>query len=324
MKSALVQSIMTIAFLVLSPVSAMASSSDFQKAYHEGAGARVEFRVVDDAGLSVPGDKVNAFFDMVDRSKGRRIVGMTDTNGVFIAEARTMGVVEIEVSCAGYYCSKDELCLISMGNEHEVRNGRWQPWGMRKNILIRPIRRPTAVQVREGGWRTTRAINEWVGFDVRRYDYVSPWGKGTDADFEVYFDWDGKWRSREYAGMDVKIRFPEKFTGGYYRSLIMNSEFQGVYEADVNEAFLQSFSYGSRVVRDKRGLVVKRVGERFDETKTLVVRSRSQLTANGELKSACYSQISHLKFACGQDGVGICFQVIYNPVQNDTNLEPQK
>ena len=104
----------------------------------------------------------------------------------------------------------------------------------------------------------------------------------------------------------------------------MNSEFQGVYEADVNEAFLQSFSYGSRVVRDKRGLVVKRVGERFDETKTLVVRSRSQLTANGELKSACYSQISHLKFACGQDGVGICFQVIYNPVQNDTNLEPQK
>ena len=64
MKSALVQSIMTIAFLVLSPVSAMASSSDFQKAYHEGAGARVEFRVVDDAGLS--GEVKIVGFDVTD------------------------------------------------------------------------------------------------------------------------------------------------------------------------------------------------------------------------------------------------------------------
>lgn len=62
--------------------SVAAVSPEFKSACHNGAEARVEFHVVDDIGKPVPNAKVNVFFDMMDRSKGRRITGDTDTNGV--------------------------------------------------------------------------------------------------------------------------------------------------------------------------------------------------------------------------------------------------
>ena len=104
-------------------VNAMVSRA-FENACHNGADARVEFHVVDDVGKPVPLAKVNVFFDMMDRSKGRRIIGDTDTNGIFVAEAKTGGVLEIEVSREGHYRSTDLISFIGMGHEHEVIKGK--------------------------------------------------------------------------------------------------------------------------------------------------------------------------------------------------------
>ena len=49
----------------------------FQEACHKGARARVEFKVVDDDGRPVHGANVNVFFDMADRSKGKRVLTRT-------------------------------------------------------------------------------------------------------------------------------------------------------------------------------------------------------------------------------------------------------
>lgn len=68
-----------------------AVSREFEDACRNGAEARVEFYVVDDMGNPVHNARVNVFFDMMDRSRGRRVLGNTDTNGVFVAEARTGG-----------------------------------------------------------------------------------------------------------------------------------------------------------------------------------------------------------------------------------------
>ncbi|MBR4170344.1 MAG: carboxypeptidase regulatory-like domain-containing protein, partial [Kiritimatiellae bacterium] len=92
----------------------------FQEAYSKGAKARIEFRVVDDTGCPIKGATVNVFFDMPDRSKGRRVIEQTDTNGVCIAEEKTKGVLEIQVSREGYYRSNDLISFIDMGHEHEV------------------------------------------------------------------------------------------------------------------------------------------------------------------------------------------------------------
>ena len=112
----------------------------FQKACRDGADAKVAFHIVDDKGAPVTNATVNIFFDMIDRSKGKRVIGNTDTNGIFIAEAKTGGVLEIEVTGENHYKTKDKMCFIAMGNEYEVHDGKWQPWGMRKNIVLLPIK----------------------------------------------------------------------------------------------------------------------------------------------------------------------------------------
>ena len=160
----------------------------FQEAYQKGAEARVVFRVLDDGGAPVQGATVDVFFDMADRSKGRRVVVRTDTNGICVAEAKTKGVLKIKVSCDRYYSTRDEICFITMGQEHEVKNGKWQPWGMVKNVALLPIKNPIARIADASDWKWTKELNKWIGFDLMKYDFVKPYGEGEDSDMEVMFD----------------------------------------------------------------------------------------------------------------------------------------
>ena len=302
-----------------------AVSRAFVNACNNGADARVEFRIVDDLGKPVPNAKVNVFFDMMDRSKGHRVIGDTDTNGVFVAEARTGGVLEIEVSREGYYRTKDEICFIAMGHEHEVKNGKWQPWGMIKNLTLLPVKNPVARIAGIPDWKWTRELNKWVGFDLMKYDFVRPYGNGEDSDVEIMFVWDGAWRQKYYNGMRLELRLPQKFAGGYYVDKTSGSEYSGVYHAKTNGNYRGEFSFSDRVsTRDKRGRVTSWERHFFDQSKVLVIRSRCKYDGIGMLKSANYFQLSDLQYACGERGAAIRFLSIYNPTPNDTNLEPKQ
>ena len=297
----------------------------FEDACHNGADARVEFHVVDDVGKPVPLAKVNVFFDMMDRSKGRRIRGDTDTNGVFVAEARTGGVLEIEVSREGYYRSTDLISFIDMGHEHEVSKGKWQPWGIVKQITLLPVKNPAARIADTPDWKWTKEINKWIGFDLMKYDFVEPYGIGKNSDMEVMFDWDGAWRQKEYNGMALKIRFPVKFAGGYYAERTPGSEYIGIYHANTNADYTAEFTYSERVSsRNKRGYAASYERHLFDLSKVLVVRSRCKLNKDGTLKTAHYFQLYGIKFSGdSKKGVSLKFLSIYNPTPNDTNLEPK-
>ena len=111
-----------------------AMSQEFTKACQSGAEARIEFHIVDDIGNPVHNAKVDVFFDMIDRSKGQRLVGNTDTNGVFVAEGKTGGILEVEVTGDHHYRSKRKISFIAMGSEHNVSGGRWQPWGAKRML----------------------------------------------------------------------------------------------------------------------------------------------------------------------------------------------
>ena len=300
-------------------------ATTFQEAYSKGAKAKVEFRVVDDAGCPVKGANVNVFFDMADRSKGRRVIAQTDTNGVCVVEEKTKGILEIEVSREGYYRSTDLISFIGMGHEHEVENGKWQPWGMVKQITLLPVKNPTARIADTPDWKWTKEINKWIGFDLMKYDFVEPYGSGKDSDMEVMFDWDGAWRQEEYKGMSLKIRFPVKFAGGYYAERTPGSEYIGIYHANVNAGYTTEFTYSERVSsRNKRGYAASYERHLFDLSKVLVVRSRCKLNKDGTLKTAHYFQLYGIKFSGdSKKGASLKLLSIYNPTPNDTNLEPK-
>lgn len=302
---------------------ASAVSREFENACHNGADARVEFHVVDDMGMPIHNARVNVFFDMIDRSKGRRIIGNTDTNGVFVAEAKTGGILEVEVTGDHHYRSKRHMSFIAMGSEHEVSGGKWQPWGAKEDIVLLPIKNPAARRVTSSGWKDTHELNKWIGFDCERYDFVTPFGSGKESDMEVFFDWNGVWDSG-YDGMALKLRFPAKFSGGYYANKTPGSEYFGVYSADTNGVYKSEFSFSERVgSRDRRGRVTSWDRHLFDQSKVLVVRSRCKLNEDGTLKSAHYFQLGEIRFSGDERGGALRFLSIFNPTPNDTNLEPK-
>ena len=303
--------------------TANAVSREFENACYRGADARVEFHVVDDMGNPVPFAKVKVFFDMMDRSKGRRVMGETNTNGFFIAEAKTGGNLEIAVSCDGYYSSNDKICFIAMGREHKVKGGRWQPWGMKKEMVLRPVRKPVANKPYFSSGKYTMDTGKWLGFDIETYDFVSPNGNGTIADFEVKFEWDGQ-RGKNFHGMDMIIRFVEPYAGAYYYDRTMTSDFRDAYSANTNEFYQKEFVFYSHPIRNSDGEIVKRDQKLFDMSKSLVVRSRCILNEDGTLNQARYSEIAELSFGCSSKGTWIMFQPIFNPTPNDTNLEPKR
>ena len=303
--------------------SALEIPTAFQLAYRYGARANVEFRVLDDVGHPVQGATVNVFFDMADRSQGRRVVGTTDTNGVFVAEEKTKGVLEIEVTRDGYYRTKDEISFIDMGREHEVKFWKWQPWGMQRKLVLRPVRNPIAKRGALNDWRRSRVLNEWLGFDLEECDYVEPIGKGKVCDMMVKFDWDGMFGTK-HNGMDVRLKFSGKFSGGYYANRCGWSAFTGVYAADPNQDYSQLFHYYRHPIRDSKGRMTGVDGEGFDQSKALVVRSRCVIDAEGNLVSARYFQIENFEFSCSREKeAAISFCLTFNPTPNDTNLEPK-
>ena len=301
--------------------------SEIRKACFEGADTRIVFRVVDDDGLAVSNATVDVLFDMVDRSKATRKVGATGSDGVCALESLSGGQIKIKVSKVGYYETSDQMSFVSADNElmaERVKNGRWLPWGASKELILRPVKKPTAVRVGCGLWRYAVVMNEWIGFDIQRYDFVAPYGSGVVSDFDVRFDWDGKWKVREFSGIGVEIRFPEKYSGAYYQPLVLNSEFKGVYKADANAVYQQSFAFSSRAIRDRMGRIKEYAGDKFDTKMTLVVRSRCICDEQGELKSACYSQLSNFRFVASESGAGIIFNGTFNASPNNTNLEPKR
>ena len=327
MKTAIVISpiVAVVALAVMMPTTAVAMSapSTFHEAYQKGAEARVEFKIIDDIGQPVAGAKVNVFFDMADLSKAREVIGTTDTNGVCFVEEKTKGVLAIEVSRDGYYRSTDRISFITKGHHHEVKGGRWQPWGMQKEIVLRPVRSPNAIRLNLSDWRRTKVLNEWIGFDLEAGDYVAPAGKGKIVDLEVKFDWDGMYATK-HNGMAVSLRFNDKFAGGYYEKRCGYSAFTGVYAANPGQTYSQYFHYYRRPIRDAKGMIIGVDGSGFDQTLALIVRSRCRVDENGKLVSARYFQIEDFEFSCTSDGkASLIFNLIYNPTPNDTNLEPK-
>lgn len=286
-----------------------------------GAEAKICLKVCDDMGVPVTNASVCAVFDMLPTPHS--VYGKTDTNGVCVLKGHTNGnKVRFLVGKYGYYGSQKEFSYVPMGAEHDVKDGKWQPYGAIENIELRKIRNPAHLAVahmRE--FNNTKKINSWVGFDFEKMDFIHPHGKGEIADFEVFFDWDGR-TFADYRGIAMKIKFPEKFSGYYQYEANAISEFKGPYSALPDATYQQDADFYERVINDPNAYGRRYDRKFFDENKCWVVRSRCKVDADGNLVSAHYSVVNSIEFGYDKGGVVcICVTGAFNPVPNDTNLE---
>ena len=321
----IIKCIFVAAAFAVVPLSlfAMASSPDvqFQKAMEKGAQARIQIRVVDDEAQPVSNATVKVLFDMLAATGGEIVTVTTDTNGVAVAEGKTNLAIRYRVEKDGYYKSEDGIEMYNMSRRYEVNDGKWLPWGMEKKIVLRPCKNRVPIV---NSWKICDipCTNVWYGFDFVKNDFVAPHGNGDIADFRLMFEWDGKQPSRQ-PSTALHIAFDEPFGGGCHVGKQMQSTFPYVYGADTNDLFAtKSIDYSHRY-EGKPGQGAW-IGNAYDEHKSLIVRSRCKVDADGNLVSANYSNITKIEYSAGWEGKGV-FTIAYffNPTPNDPNLEPK-
>lgn len=295
----------------------------YLEARRNGADAKLKIYIVDNDDNAVSNASVRVFMGMNFRPKGHWIEGKTNGNGVFDVKGKTCGdEIEIHASKLGFYDSTRRICFAEIGAEHEVRNGKWLPYGVSEKLRLRPIQNPVALhKVGFGMGKDVPATNIWLGVDMALGDFVKPHGKGVVADFEIIVEWDGRQPAdSNYCG--ATIRFSHPLSGGYYFAKVQESAYPYVYRANKDE------EYQVKVVKIVgRERIGGDLGRRFSSTSfgddaVLVTRSRCVLDELGNMKFACYGFIRILSVDAGWEGKPTMrFACVFNPTPNDTNLE---
>ena len=214
---------------------------EYSKARKNGAEAKIHLRIVDDVGIGVSNVSVRVFMGMNFRPKGYWINGVTDANGHFLIQGKTCGdEVEIFISKNGYYDSCKKLCFAKMGEEYEVKDGKWIPYGCKNFIVLSKIANRIDL-VKYNDFIDVPATNTWIGFDMERQSFVNPHGTGKVKDFEINVTWDGlpPWESKYCSAV---LRFCDSLSGGYYIDNIIESKFPYPYKANVSNNFIEKKS----------------------------------------------------------------------------------
>ena len=311
-------SVLIFCLAILNLGLAKQQNTEYRNARRNGALARIAVHVIDDNGMIVSNSNVRVFFGMNFRPKGKYISGKSDENGLFVAEGLTCGdEIAIDVTQSGFYPSSMEFCFARMGAEHEVRDGKWQPFGTTETIELRPIRKPMD-SAYQGNFVHTTNLNEWVGFDLQFMDFVSPYGRGIVADFDVRINWNGE-AARGYGGMGVSVRFTAPGAGFVVAPIHAASSFKGPYHAKLSDKYDQTTAeFYEKVLEDHSCKTCL-----WNEKLCWIVRSRCLMNDSGEVVNANYSVIHSIQFSGSRKGHGGVRVIgLFNPTPNDTNLEP--
>lgn len=158
--------------------------------------------------------------------------------------------------------------------------------------------------------------NGRYGFDLMKFDWLPPLGKGEIADFHIV----------RRIGEDVPdgvvgyLEFSDN-CGMYVRKQTGNKTFPSTYEADTNAVFKARFPFIFDHADDGRKAVTYKDIINADEYG--VLRTRVVLDDNGEIVKANYSKILG-PFRVGEAYRGWVLYTpcaVFNPRINDPNLE---
>lgn len=302
---------------------------EVQEAQRKGAKARLIYRVVDDEGLPITNTVARGTWRNDYPRKTWNKTFTTNENGEFVAEDKVGGAFGFYVKKIGYYMSSTGLNFHwREGVSPLVKDGKWQPYGEHRMIVLKRIKNPVEMKFHNwgiGGYRAPET-NVWVGLDFEMGQWCKPYGNGEHEDVMVRFSgsivddftWDTK----------TEISFTNIPYAGYY---IMQkdtfSTMKTCYAALTNDS-----AYAERMLtltsKGRRGIPPNReITDKIAADKYLVFRTRCTINENGRLVSAHYGKISgdfrgslQLMFFTPNsyaDEAGIYF----NPTPNDTNLE---
>ena len=291
----------------------------YDRAIEYGAKIRTTYVVVDDRGTPVPDVKVHIWLGLERHKDGGKVYyDYTDSNGRYVLEGKTDGLVRYSFVKDGYYESEGESHLEGAEDEQNaVKDGKWQPYGQTQRVILKRIINPTARPFHNGDLPVP-AFGQWMGFDFERFDFCPPFGKGIHKDvlLRYVFDKDPLVRGKIYASMEM-VFTNNPYGGAYVLKKDKWSDFQSCYEADTNNLFaINAFKCEISRTREE---IFKR--ENFPEDSYIVFRTRTTVDRDGNLVSAHYGKIyGGLNYPRWLRFGG----TLFNSNPNDPNLEDEE
>jgi len=159
--------------------------------------ADVRIRIVDDLGEPLQGAKVTIAFGKYVNGTDDVHEGVTDVKGLFAAKGKAQTMIVVAADKANYYGAR--LRDLDKAKDHELQ------------LILPRVLKPTALlaltpslEEHTPGVRFP-AVNEWVGFDFERGDWVSPHGSGVVSDILLRF-------GRKFQGYQQHVTDLEKAT----------------------------------------------------------------------------------------------------------------
>ena len=282
-------------------------------AISKGADTWIMLSVVDDDGVPVEGAEVKAIFSF--RGGFRHAQCETGADGNASIHGKTTGdEIVIMISKHGYYDSRIKTSYLRFGENRPVEDGKWQPWGESKKVILKRIKNPVSLKQSDLSL-TVPDTNSWFGVDLECGDWVKPHGKGVVADCEVRVTWDGHSPYRCKL-CKTDIRFTVPFSGAYDVMNVEESDMPFPYEAQTNVVYQQMFEYYDR----KDG---QKLRESLRPNFSRVARVRCVVSEKGELLKANYCGLRCIEASPGDGKAILGLTCVFNPTPNDTNLEPK-
>jgi len=274
----------------------------------------VEVRVVDQDGAPVPSAEVKVLFVNLGVDDGRSD-GVTNSEGIFSTAGRCNSRIRVYVSKKGYYESSLP--------EKSIYDPRYpnDPQVIKQDVslTLREIKNPIPMYAKQLSMTIPEKGQE-VGFDLEAGDWVSPYGKGKNADILVLAD--GYFNSSQDTKSYLRLSFSNPDDGFI---LLEN----GIKESALKSPYLAPLSGYKPKITGIQGTFTNNDGKivQVDEllgSPVIIFRLRTEVDADGNVIKAQYGKIYNgftFGGAASPDGYFLKYSYYLNPTVNDRNLE---
>jgi hypothetical protein len=271
---------------------------------------KVTLKVIDDTGSPVSQAAVFAecYLPQPDGSPQSvaRTPGLTDVNGLAVLAARSGPRIGCGASKDGYYKTTGLTLSFNSSND-----GKWQPWDTTRQIVLKKIRKPTAMYAKRVRL-SLPAQDKAIAFDLSSGDWVAPYGHGTRSDMifssHPYGD-----STAPDEDCTLTITFPNSEDGiqMWEAPAFVQETRDGV--SALRSAYLApANNYSPQWVVSDTEKTDSQLGTKMDAHHNYYFRVGSVVDEQGKLKTALYGKIY---------GEFPNFTYYLNPTPNDRNLE---
>ena len=280
-------------------------SQEVNTALEHGAKAKVTLKVVDSTGKKIPGARVHVHFTFFNRGKND-VEGLTDANGLFIAEKESTLSYQWAIQKEGYYETTGKRYLAARSSNASVQDGRWQPWNPTIEVVLKEKRNPIPMYVKKVQAKMPDT-EETVGLDLIAGDFVHPHGTGQIADLLLHYrETTGENAYRRY---EIVYEMTNGTDGFYVRKKDLFSQFTSPYDADEDGAYIRNLT---NVFERTRSDILTDTRNKDDDI--FMFRVRTAGHSDSTTKKTLYGKML-LPFRL----IDITYYL--NPEQGDTNIE---